>query len=139
MRGQNYIVKRILAVWIMLLGFTMSPASAYSQQTKLTSWSDVPSYQPTTPTYQFRSTSPYTTVVSQSTTFTPLADAPYAGLAKQNGVIRTWNPWDTPGDDDNPIGVVDDPTPIGTPLVLLLMAGMYFVGRVCKRRFRRKA
>ena len=137
MRGQNYIVRRTLAVWIILLGFIMSPASAYSQQTKSTSWSDVPSYSPATPTYQFRSTSSYNTVVSSSTTFTPLADDPYAGLAKQNGVIRTWNPWDTPGGDDLPIGVVDPPQPIGTPMVLLLMAALYFIGRVCKRRFKK--
>lgn len=76
------------------------------------------------PTYHFQSTSVYP-LKTTKTTFVPLADGTNPS---QNGIRRGGNPWDEdPGDEDDPIGVVPDPTPVGSPLVLLALALVYIV------------
>lgn len=42
--------------------------------------------------------------------------------------------WDDPADDDNPMGTVTNPQPVGEPLVLLVMAVLYIACRVLTRR-----
>ena len=126
MRKHIHIGRWVLTAWIMLWG-CMSSALAYDQNTRYNPYSNSSispygSYN-TTPTYQFRSTSPYQSVVNTTSSFTPLADDPYAGMARQNGPRRAWD-WGAPGDDDDPIGVIPD-QPVGEPLVLLLMALLY--------------
>lgn len=84
------------------------------------------------PTYQFQSTSAFSIPTRTTTTFTPLADQ--AANGPRSGRIRkSGNPWEEdPGDDDNPIGVV--PEPIGSPLVLLVLAMLYLAVRIYRRK-----
>ena len=63
------------------------------------------------PDYSFRSTSSYA----------PTSNAP-AYSAPQSRPRREWS-WSEP--TDNPIGTVTNPTPVGEPLILLLLAVLY--------------
>lgn len=64
--------------------------------------------------YSFRSTS----------RFAPADNTPaYSAPSKPR---KAWD-WSAPSDDDNPIGGVSNPTPVGEPLVLLLLAVLYAV------------
>lgn len=124
MRNKSFTYRWMLTAWIMLWS-CMSSVWAYDP------------YSPSSaPTYEFRSTSYFVSQKVNTPSFTPLADDPYAGIAKVGGVRRDGNPWDldNPGENDNPIGQVDEPTPIGTPLVMLLMALMYIAFRVYRRK-----
>ena len=83
------------------------------------------------PTYQFRSTSPYSAIVGKATTFTPLADAPSCGCAPKRARRGFWD--DEPEDD--PIGVVPDPVPLGDiPLPLMVLFACLFL--FYKRRYK---
>ena len=117
-----------------------SPSRVYSSPYRTTpryvgSYSTVVAspFGSTAPKYQFRSTSSYTAIVSKTNTFTPIADAPYSSVA-QSGPRK--GPWDPPSDDDNPIGVVDDPAPIGdTPwLIMLALMAIYIFGKIYRRK-----
>ena len=75
-----------------------------------------------------------------------MVSAPYAGMPNRIGGPRRslsdpeddgsgiGNPTIDPEGQGNGIGIVDDPVPLGSPLVLLLMAGLYVVYRFGKRR-----
>lgn len=72
------------------------------------------------PAYDFRSSSSFVT--------TP------AGMAGGGMTYRiSANPWADPEEDD-PIGVVPDPVPVGEPLVLVVMAMLYGVVLYLRRR-----
>lgn len=72
-----------------------------------------------TPSTTFRSTSTCASAVGHSRYNS--ADVNVSGT-KRNGPRKS--PWDTPGDDDLPIGVLPT-TPVGSPLILLLFALLY--------------
>lgn len=84
------------------------------------------------PSYQFRSTSAYSSTISGMN-----QDAGF------NRGLRRTSPWDDDDDDDdddpddNPIGVLPDPAPVGSPFVLLIMALLYICGRVVYKRYRK--
>ena len=68
------------------------------------------------PDYSFRSTSSYAPASSA-----PVYSAPQNGPRRERSTFS----WDEP--DDNPIGTVTNPTPVGEPLILLLLAVLYAV------------
>ena len=79
-------------------------------------------------TYQFQSTSTFTSVVGTSAVYAPSVSAPFAATVAQSGPRRSF------GDDfgfneeeDDPIGVVPDPVPVGEPFVLVWMAMLYLI------------
>ena len=76
--------------------------------------------------YRFRSTSPYT----------PMTGTTFRGSDIPSGPYRssTWN-WDDP-DEDDPIGVIPDPTPLGAPWVLVIFVVLY-MAFLAYRRLRR--
>ena len=83
-------------------------------------------------TYRFRSTSAGTLTVSSI--YTPQISDPFATSLTRNKAKRDGNPWDDePGEDDDPIGVVPDPAPLGEPLVLLLFAFLFLLIKNKKR------
>ena len=57
-------------------------------------------------------------------------DSPMGAPAGHGNARRGF--WDDP--TDNPMGVVDNPQPVGEPIVLLLMAMLYLACRVLTRR-----
>ncbi|MBO7458835.1 MAG: hypothetical protein J6T80_06245 [Paludibacteraceae bacterium] len=75
------------------------------------------------PTYRFRSTSPYSSKVNNTSFGIPLPQGPYKS--------SSWN-WDEP--DDDPIGVVPDPAPIGEPAILIVLAAIYLIWLQSKGR-----
>ena len=121
---------RKLVLILLLCGFCHTAAFAYgydrNDQSK--SWGYQPVYQSTAttsyvsaaPTYQFRTTSAYISASGGSEPYNPMS-GPRRGSA-----------WTTPGIDDDPIGTVPDPAPIGDApwLFLLLLAAGYTVCRV---------
>ena len=129
---RDNIVKWGLAAWFMLLGCTAS--YGYTTYQTAPAYTNV-YHTAVTPSYQFRSTSVYSSSFSNdNSTFVPLADDPYASPGPRKGPRKS-SPWDEdPEEGGNEIGVVDDPTPIGEPLVLLLLAALYGGYRLMKRK-----
>ena len=136
---RHNIGRWILAAWFMLLGCTAS--YGYT----ITTGSTAPAYtnvyaNPTSPTYQFRSTSVYYSSFRDNSTFVPLADDPYAGNGQRKGPRRS-SPWDEDPETGggNEIGVVDDPVPVGEPLIMLLLALLYMVSRTLRTFHRQRS
>lgn len=129
---RHNIVRWILAAWFMLLGCTASFGYTTSHNTSV--YTNVYTTA-AAPSYQFRSTSVYSSSFSNdNSTFVPLADDPYASPGPRKGPRKS-SPWDEdPEKGGNELGVVDDPTPIGEPLVLLLLAALYGGYRLMKRK-----
>ena len=133
MQKTIYTYKWLLAVVLMLWGFSTAEATPY-QSSYATNTAYRATYTPATinnacPTYTFHTTSVYTTVV-ENPSFSPVAADPYSDPSPRGHIRR--GGWDDP--DDNELGVVDDPAPIGSPLLVLfaLAVGYAIV------RFRRK-
>ena len=85
--------------------------------------------------YSFRSTSIYTLPVG-STVAATLTDGSENAVKPKGILRRSSNPWDKEPEDD-PIGVV--PTvPIGEPLILLLFAMAYLLGKMGWKRLQTK-
>ncbi len=120
MKHRIVLYRWMLAAWL-LVGHAL-PNYAQTGGSRTTSSRDQwamtnMSYQTATaPAYQFRSTSPYSSLVSPTSTVGAPAYAP-------SGPRR--GPWDPP--EDNPIGVLPDPAPLGEPLILLLMAALFIL------------
>lgn len=114
------ITYRWMIAALLILGWL--PVSAQTEAFRTTSSRDQwamtnMSYQTATaPAYQFRTTSPYTALVNSTSTVGAPAYAP-------SGPRR--GPWDPP--EDNPIGVLPDPAPLGEPLILLLLATLFIL------------
>ena len=126
--------KTLLAVVLMLWGFSTAEATPY-QSSYATNAAYRATYTPATinnacPTYTFHTTSVYTTVV-ENPSFSPVAADPYSDPSPRGHIRR--GGWDDP--DDNELGVVDDPAPIGSPLlVLLALAVGYAIVRFRRKR-----
>lgn len=119
--------KRWLAVWL-LWSCTVGSAFAYTQQTTMPSaWGEKPTLcRDIDPSYHFRTTSSMAPVVGE-TSYITTAYTPVGGSRPQKT-----NGWGTLGDEDDPIGVVPDPTPVGEPMAVLLVLAVGYVVR--KRR-----
>ena len=112
--------KGLIVLLAIVTGGVISPASASAQATAPASWSTTPSMS-TMPSYQFRSTSVYQPIVGQTPYTSTSSYAPFPSSAP-NRARQSWN-----DPDDNELGTVDDPLPIGEPIVLFLMAFLYFI------------
>ena len=120
----------------MLLG--CSAAFGYTNTYRTTSYHTNTNsyYTATAPSYQFHTTSVYTSVV-ENPTFSPIAADPYSNSSPHRSLRKAVleDDDDDDGDpDSDPIGQIPDPTPIGEPLVLLLLAALYGGYRLMKRR-----
>jgi len=60
-----------------------------------------------------------------------------AGISLQQRPRKTPSPWDEEPDDD-PIGVVPNPAPLGEPLILLALALLYAICVGSRRVFYRE-
>lgn len=133
----NRIYIGIVTIWLLMLGGALSPVQAYQP---------VQTYQPAQqpsawrtkpvmsnelyPEYHFQSTSTYTPVVGKTTYTTTETYNPFQASSPKR-IRRAYNPWeDEPDDDDennDPVGQVKDQAPIGSPLVLLVLAMLYLL------------
>ncbi len=122
------MMKKMLLL-LVFWGCTVSSAWAFERTVQLS----------TAPAYQFQSTSAYPSMTGGSTfasttVYAPCSSAPSSKPRRSEG---NYNPWDDSGDDEgNPsgqgVGEVD--TPIGEPLVLLLMAVAYLLFATLRKR-----
>ena len=121
--------KRWLAVWLLWSCAVVSAYAYTSQATYPSAWDTKPTLsRDIDPSYHFRTTSSMAPVVGEtsylSTTYTP------AGGSRPRKT-ETYDPWGNPEEDD-PIGQIPDPTPVGEPLAVLLVLAVGYVVR--KRR-----
>lgn len=122
-----------MAVWLIL-----ATATSYAQVAQPAAWSTTPTMSEDVNTsFSFKSTSSYSPIVG-STGYTSERNAPTRGPRKSEST-----PWESWGLDDpfgiptdNPIGTVTDPTPVGEPLILLVMA---MAGAIVYLRNRRRS
>ena len=130
--------KWILVLWMMCGSATISCAYAYDRSAQSASWGYRPVYTTTNsteeaytlssdvyPTYEFQSTSPYSSVVGKSV----------RRSGKDGGVIGEWPSGDP---EDDPIGVLPDKLPIGEPFILLALALLYILGIAIRRSIVKK-
>ena len=113
----------LLAVWILC-----TTASSYAQVAQPAAWSTTPTMSEDVNTsFTFKSTSSYTPIVG-STSYTSELNSPTRRPRKD----RSSSLWGEP--EDNPIGQVTNPTPVGEPLILLVMASLYVALLILWRR-----
>ena len=123
-KTSNYILKLVLAA-LLLIGCVSPAVCEYKAATPPPAWRTTPTLSNDISTdYTFQSTSSYTSVLGSS----------YSPMASGSQLLG-----DGPGlpdiGGDNPIGTVDDPAPIGEPLVLLVLALLYAIYRKRKDIF----
>ena len=111
-----------LTMALLLSCSTLSYAFTYEQPTEPASWDRTTTFSDDVqPSYNFRSTSSYSPIVG---TTSYMSD----GSGPISSPRRARTSWGKPGDDDDPMGTIKN-TPIGEPLVLLLLALAYVVCR----------
>ena len=124
MLRQEKIYRRLLWAWLMLWGFLIPSAFAAFPTAS-------PVAEPFTP-YEFQSTSTVVSTVGNPT-FAPAMSRPYSGSPYSRPLKSgSWNPT-----DDNPVGNVDDPLPLGEPLILLVMGMLYALYHLLRVRYMR--
>jgi len=136
MKNRNILIRCVLMLWMVCgMCHTAAFAYGYAPNAQSKNWGYQPVYQSTAttsyvsaaPTYQFRTTSAY---ISASG-----ASEPYNPMSGPSGPRRVFS-WTTPGYEDDPLGTVPDPVPVGDSpwcLMLLLAAG-YIAFRSLRRR-----
>ena len=117
----------ILAVWLLLIG---AAAYALPQATQSASWgcapaSNVVMANDVCPTYQFHTTSSYIATMDNSSS---------SSSVMRIGGRQMTDPFNPAPTDENAVGEVDDPTPVGSPLVLLIFAMLFAWYRYKKKR-----
>lgn len=115
MKARNRIYKWLIALWLLM---SCQPIlCAYQPATLPSAWRTTPTLsEDIRPAYQFQSTSTFVTT-THVTVYTPGSGTPYGAPYRQRKGIDDDDP------EGDPMGSLD--TPIGSPLVLLLMAVLY--------------
>lgn len=104
----------MLVAWLLLWGGLLVPTRAYAEATLPSAWQRTPVLsEDVRPNYEFRSTSSYIATSGRGS-------AAPAGATYSSRPRRSWS-WDDPEDDA--VGIVY--TPVGSPLVLLVLAIIY--------------
>lgn len=123
----------LITAWFLIMGCLLTVV--YGQQygtlykgvstTYRSAYASVPASS--APTYEFQSTSTY---VESGSTYAPVVSAPFATLpGKMGGSIRKGL-----GDpEEDPVGQVTKP-PVGEPWILLLLALVYLIYTVYKKK-----
>jgi hypothetical protein len=123
MKVKNRIYKWLFAVWLLMCCQPM--LCAFQPATMPSAWRTTPTLSTDRQmSYQFRSTSAYTPTMN-TTVYTPGSSTPFGAPTRP----RRSGSGDIDEEEDDPIG---DPmgyidTPVGEPLVLLLMAVVYLI------------
>lgn len=124
----------LLTAWFMLWGsvcaWAYMPAPQTAQYPSYSQWEPVSqtSQMASSPTYQFRSTSVYAPSMEHNASFVPLADQTVNG--PRNGRIRKGG-FD---EEENEIGVVDNPIGDVAWGAIFLCAALYLALRALRRK-----
>ena len=126
---RNRIYIGIVTILLLMLGGALSPVLAYQPVQQPSAWRTKPVMSNERyPEYRFQSTSTCAPIVGQTSYTTAETYNPFQASAPHR-VRAEYNPWeDEPDDDDenyHPVGELDDPAPIGSPFILLIMALIY--------------
>ena len=117
MKARNRIYKWLIALWLLM---SCQPIlCAYQPATQPSAWRTTPTLsEDIRPAYQFQSTSTFAPT-THVTVYTPGSGTPYGAPYRQRKGIDD--------EEEDPEGeeLGQIPTPIGSPLVLLLMAVLY--------------
>ena len=125
--------RNILLLWLLLTGSPICAVGTYTPATMPSSWTTTPTMSNDMQTvYQFRSTSSYVSSMNTRSTMITLYGRVGASSMRKAGYWNEDGEW-VPGDNENPIGDVDPPAPVGSPFVLLALALAY----VLKKRLSR--
>ena len=117
--GKTY---RRVMLMVLLMSAVLS-AHAYQPVAAPAAWRTTPTMSEC-PAYQFRSTSSYTPIVGQRSYTATEVYSPVSGPYK---VKKDW-------EDEDPVGQWD--TPVGEPLIMLVMAVALLIGKVMGDRLR---
>ena len=132
--------KWVLTAWFMLWSSMLSVAfgQTYGAPYRGTMSSHHVVYSTVTPSaspaYQFQSTSAFSSGVGSS--YAPQISEPFAASPEKIGKRRSFG--DPDDDDDYGIGILPNPQPIGEPLVLTVMAGLYIVYIYKRKKYRNR-
>lgn len=129
MKNRIVLYRWMIVAWLLLgwLPVSAQTESVFGKSSMTNGQNQISDFQTqiaTAPSYQFRSTSPYTGLVNSTSTVGAPSSAPSSGIRR--------GPWDPP--EDNPIGVLPDPAPMGEPFVLLALAALYCLVRCLRKR-----
>lgn len=114
----------LIAVWLLLWGGLISPVWAYTQVAPPPAWQTKPVMSNELyPEYHIQSTSTYTPVVGKTTYTTTETYNPFQASSPKR-IRRAYNSWEEEPSGEE-IGVM--PGPIGSPLVLLVLAMIYIL------------
>lgn len=124
--GKTY---RRVMLMVVLMSAVLS-AHAYQPAAAPAAWRTTPTMSEC-PTYQFRSTSSYTPIVGQRSYTATEVYTPGGGPHK----AKKDEEWGyNPEEDEEPIGEWN--TPVGEPLIMLVMAVALLIGKVMGDRLR---
>ena len=128
MQRTNRTYKWLVMLWLMLIGGVWSPMAVYTRVAQPSLWQKTPTMSTDVcPSYKFRSTSSTPLVVGQ-TSYTAEPYHPSQPASGPRRARQEYDPWDeTDPSDDLGVGEVDNPAPIGEPLILLIFAMLYIV------------
>ena len=134
MSRNNRIYIGIVTIWLLMLGGALSPVQAY-QPVQTYQSAQQPSAWRTKPVmsndlypadYRFQSTSTYTPVVGKTSYTTAETYNPFETSSPRRARSE-YDPWnDTDPSEELAVGEVGA-TPIGSPLILLLLAMLYLL------------
>jgi len=119
MQNKKRIYGLLIAAFMMLLGGSLSPIWAYTPVTPPSAWQTTPVMsEDIRPNYQFQSTSAYAPMVGTHSYPSSAVYAPASPRPRRSSI------WDEEPEEGYEIGVF---VPVGEPLVLFLMAFLYFI------------
>lgn len=134
MKRKHLIYKWLIAIWLICAGPAVSHALAYSQAQQPSAWRTTPVLSTDRqPAYQFRSTSPFTPIVGQTSYTSTASYNPLEQSIPKNMRRGIDDEEDDPSGD--PVGSID--TPIGDiPFVWMVIMACLFAGITKKRKNR---
>jgi len=131
MMRTRYIYIWLMTIWLLISG--ESAVWAYKPATLPSAWRSTPALSTDVqPNYQFRSTSTITPIVGQ-TSYTSASSDLKIGQYRPGSIRRGIDDEeDDPSGD--PIGLID--TPVGEPMVLLMLAFLFMGYKFAKFRYK---
>lgn len=85
------------------------------------------------PQYHFQSTSSFSSIVNTAA-YSEISAYMFTDATPSSSGPVIMRSWGSPSEDDDPIGTIPDPVPLGEPLILLAFALLYALLRLRRRK-----